>query len=126
MSKLSVSQEHYLKTIYMLSSKAGGARITDIADMLQVTKASACVAVNSLEKSGLVSRGINHEVFLSEAGMDAASAIAERYKLLTVFFMKVLNMDKESAAAGACALEHVMMPDGIHSIELFSNSNEHN
>jgi Mn-dependent DtxR family transcriptional regulator len=38
--------------------------------------------------------------------------------------MKVLNMDKEAAAAGACALEHVMTTDGIHSIELFSNSNE--
>lgn len=35
-------------------------------------------------------------------------------------------MDEESAAAGACVLEQVMTPDGIHSIELFGNLKDSN
>jgi DtxR family Mn-dependent transcriptional regulator len=119
MSKLSVSQGHYLKAIYKLSIKAEGARITDIADTLQVSKASACNAVKALEKNGLVFRDVNHQVCLSSEGKKSALVIAENYEFLKTFFIEILGIDEKSAAIQACTLEHVMSNDSIHSLELF-------
>lgn len=41
MKKLTPSKEHYIKTIYSLFSGGAGARISDIAEKLAVSKASA-------------------------------------------------------------------------------------
>lgn len=117
MSGLSVSKGHYIKAIYKLTKDGNGTRITDIAAALCVSKASVCRAVKELEKAGLTVRRDGHLVYLSEEGKTAATAIVENYEALEAFFVKNLEMDKNLAIRQACALEHIMSSDDLHSIE---------
>jgi Mn-dependent DtxR family transcriptional regulator len=56
MDKLSVTLENYLEAIFELSGREGGAgaRLTDIAERLSVTKATANAAMASLAEKGMV------------------------------------------------------------------------
>ena len=51
---MTASQEDYLKSIYILILHKNEARVTDIADYLQVSKASVNRALKSLKELGLV------------------------------------------------------------------------
>lgn len=117
MPGLTISREHYLKTIYDLSEKEPGVRVTDIADTLHVSKASVCNAVKALQKIGLAFRDESHLVFLTEKGKGSASAISENYQILIDFFIKNLNMNEALAIKQACALEHVMSSEDLLSME---------
>lgn len=57
MSKLTPSQEDYLETIYLEAEKNGCAKVTDIAKLLDVKKASVTGALSNLcEKDSLIMR----------------------------------------------------------------------
>ena len=48
------SLEEYLYSIYALSKEGEGARVTDIANKMEVTKASTNNALNQLKEQGLI------------------------------------------------------------------------
>ncbi|MFP3155019.1 metal-dependent transcriptional regulator [Lachnospiraceae bacterium ZAX-1] len=117
MFELSTSKEHYLKAIYKLALKDGNARVTDIADKLGVTKASACCAVRDLEEKGFVHKGADHHVYLTEKGTRTALTMMRNYALIKRFFIMALGISEQNAGVQACALEHVISDEGICSIE---------
>lgn len=68
MKGLTISQQHYIKAIYELSSEGEGKSISDISDKLAVTKSSACIAMSNLQENGLVHRDVHRLVFLTDKG----------------------------------------------------------
>ena len=48
------SLEEYLYTIYILTKECSRARVTDIAEEMDVTKASTSAALNVLKDQGLI------------------------------------------------------------------------
>lgn len=119
MSKLSNSKEHYLKAIYKLCAKEGSTRITDVAQELGVTKASTCHAVKDLEERGLVYKTSDRRVYLTEEGKNIILPMVKNYELIKKFFVTILGINEQDADVQACALEHVISNDGIHSIKQF-------
>lgn len=117
METLSPSREHYLKAVYRLSEGGDGARITDIAQALGVSKASTCHAVRELQQKELVYRDNRHQVYLSVTGKKVAALVTRNYESLKSFFIEILGIDEEAAAVQACALEHVMSSGSLHSLE---------
>ncbi len=128
MKKLTPSKEHYIKTIYALSSGDEGARISDIADRLSVSKASACVAVDYLQKSKLAFRGEDHRVLLTKEGMRQAVSISDRFAVIRKFLMEILHVGGKTANADACALEHVVSNETLFNMSDYieSKKNEEN
>ena len=57
MMNLTPSREHYIKTIYILSTDNHGVIITELANRLGVTKPSVCTAMKLLQEDDFIYRG---------------------------------------------------------------------
>ena len=113
MGKLTISKEHYLKAIYELERSKEGARISDIAEKLEVAKSSVCVAMNTLQQKKLIERDVYRKVFLTSEGKVEAEFIINKFAVIKRFLIDVFKLDEKKADADACSLEHVV------SIETF-------
>jgi Mn-dependent DtxR family transcriptional regulator len=70
MDKLTFTMENYLEAIYELSSDKEGARVSDIAKRLGVSKASTNSAIVSLADKGLINYEKYKEIFLTDKGLE--------------------------------------------------------
>lgn len=115
MSNLSSSKEHYIKTVYELSAYNNGVRISDIAVKMGVTKTSACLAIQALEKKELIKRDEQRLVFLTDEGERQAILTKDKYTIIKQFLLNVLELDEATADKDACAMEHVISEETLCS-----------
>jgi DtxR family Mn-dependent transcriptional regulator len=109
--KLSASLEDYLEAIYHLTAGADVARSKDIAERLDVSRASVTGALKALSEKGLVNYKPYGYVTLTEEGQQVARRIVRRHEILTRFFEDVLGAETSTAAAAACRTEHTLGPE---------------
>ena len=113
--EVSPSLEDYLEAVLEIAD-AGGARTTDVAERLGVSKASVNHAMGILADHGLVERERYGPVFLTENGMALAQAVQMRHQTIKAFLMTVLGVDEEVAEKDACQIEHVISKDTMNRI----------
>ncbi len=113
------SGENYLETILILRERNGTVRSIDIANELGYAKPSVSRAVKLLEKKGLIVMEHNGELVLTEKGLEMASAIYERHRIISEFFVDILGVDKISADMDACRIEHVISETSFNKIKEF-------
>jgi DtxR family transcriptional regulator, Mn-dependent transcriptional regulator len=99
------SAEDYLEMMLMLQEKHGYIRSIDIAEELGVKKPSVSYATKRLRENGYITMNEDNIISLTETGMEIASRMYERHKLLTEFFI-ALGVDAETARTDACKIEH--------------------
>ena len=109
--KLSASLEDYLEAIYNLSASQRVARSKDIAQSLDVSRASVTSALRTLSEKGLVNYKPYGYITLTDKGHKLAARIAGRHDILKQFFEDVLGVDSNMAHQAACRAEHTMNPD---------------
>lgn len=119
MKKLTFAMENYLEAIYELSREGTGARVSDIAGRLGVTKASTNRAMATLSDKGLVITEKYKEVFLTEAGRKLAEHTSKKHHIIQRFFTEILNIDPSIADKDACSIEHVISSNSIDAMEKF-------
>jgi Mn-dependent DtxR family transcriptional regulator len=112
--------ENYLEAVYELSEDGRGARLTDIAERLSVTKSTANAAMSTLSSRGLVDAGKYRRVLLTREGKKIAGAVAAKHKIIKRFFIEVLRMDEITADDDACAIEHVISDASLAAMDAFS------
>ncbi|ADY55876.1 iron (metal) dependent repressor, DtxR family [Syntrophobotulus glycolicus DSM 8271] len=117
MEKLTFTMENYLEAIYELSLDGAGARVSDIAERLGVTKASTNSAMSTLSEKGLISNEKYKEVFLTPEGLKLAKLTANKHHVIQQFLLHVLNLDPVVADEDACAIEHVISNDTVSAME---------
>jgi len=105
------SMAHYLMAIRSLLSERGYARATDVAEHLDITRASASVAIAGLRGKGLVEEDERHFLKLTEHGVVLARTIISNRMLLIRFLRDVLLIDPEKAEEDACKTEHLLSPE---------------
>jgi Mn-dependent DtxR family transcriptional regulator len=108
--------ENYLEAIYELSVEGMGARVSDIAKQLGVTKASTNSAIKTLADKGLITNEKYGEVFLTDAGRQMAETTSRKHHIIRGFFIDVLKIDAECADRDACAIEHVISTDAVQAM----------
>ncbi|MEA4893366.1 MAG: metal-dependent transcriptional regulator [Peptococcaceae bacterium] len=114
MNTLTPSQVHYIKAIHELASGSEeGVRVCDIAQRLGLTKASASLAISKLEKEKLVRKDGRRQIFLTPEGERHAVLLLDKCEIIRQFLVEVLGVGKETAAADACAIEHVISVDTL-------------
>ncbi len=113
MNKMTKSQENYIKTIYELSRNGAGARISDIAAKLEVTKASASVGIKTLQEMNLIRRDEDRLVYLTSEGVVRAKVITGKFSIIRDFLSNVLLIDEKIAHDDACAMEHVLSTETL-------------
>ena len=98
------SAEMYLETIFVLS-KNGKVRSIDIAKTMGFSRPSVSVTIHNLEKEKYVNIESDGSITLAPKGQEIAQRIYERHTVITSM-LEQLGVDKETAAADACKIEH--------------------
>ncbi|KPU43120.1 transcriptional regulator MntR [Oxobacter pfennigii] len=119
MEKLSFSMENYLEAIYELSGEGTGARVSDIAGRMGVTKASTNRAMTALAEKGLISNEKYKEIFLTSEGLKLAELTSRKHHVIENFLVKVLKVPPDIAQTDACSIEHVISSDSVAAMENF-------
>ena len=103
--KIQESAENYLESILMLKEEKGFVRSIDIAHHMDFSKPSISRAMGLLRENGYITMDKDGFINLTEAGMEIASRIYERHRLLTQW-LTALGVSPETAAEDACRIEH--------------------
>ena len=99
------ASEDYLEAMLMMKEKHGYVRSIDVAEFLGVTKPSVSYATKRLRESGHITMDKDGLITLTDTGMAVASSMLDRHKTRTAFLIDI-GVDKETAEADACKIEH--------------------
>ncbi len=124
MHRLSSANQDYLETIFLLSQEImEEVRPTDIANRLNVSKASVNQAIKALKAAGFVNNERYGPVVLTEKGRFEARRIHFLHHLIKAFMMSTLNIREEIAEKEACQIEHVIGNQTVKAIVNFMRNN---
>ena len=113
------SLEEYLYTIYVLSENNDGARVTDIANKMEVTKASTNNALNLLKKQGLINYEKYRNITLTKEGIARAKYIERRHGLFRKFLRDIIKTDPHLVEQETEKLAHCISCHTAAKLEKF-------
>lgn len=99
------STEDYLELIADLISTQGEARLTDLAQRLGVSHATAAKTVQRLSRDGYVRTLPYRSIFLTDAGSTIAADAKKRHEIVHEFLLAI-GVDEATAAIDAEGIEH--------------------
>ena len=105
-----------METILVLGQEKPYVRSIDIANELGFSKPSVSVAMKNLRTNGYILVDENGHITLTESGRTIAETIYERHTALSDWLMK-LGVDRETASADACRIEHVISAESFAAIK---------
>lgn len=113
---LQESGEMYLETILILSRQKGSVRSVDISEHMGYSKPSVSRAVGLLKSGNYIIMEDDGHITLTPAGREIAEKILLRHTLLTEMLVR-LGVDRETASADACKMEHVISDETFEAIK---------
>ncbi|MBF7096807.1 metal-dependent transcriptional regulator [Alkalibacter mobilis] len=116
---LSESVEMYLETIYFIQENHGHAHVIDIANMMNVSKASVSKTMNQLKEEGLVNKETYGHITLTDKGETISREIVKKHYSISRFLEKSLKLNPSEAAKNACKMEHIISDEMIKAIEMY-------
>ncbi|MFW5790379.1 MAG: metal-dependent transcriptional regulator [Halanaerobiaceae bacterium] len=102
------SMEDYLEAILEITRESGSARISEIADKLDLAASSVSEVIGKLAQMQLVTQKKYGPVLLTSKGRDYAEIISCRHQMIKKFLTNVLGVDEVIAENDACMMEHVI------------------
>lgn len=113
---ISAAMQDYLEEILNLSNQVGTVRVTDLAERLNLTKASVSQALCQLREQGLIVQERYGPVELTERGRRYGGIVRRRHRVLSSFLTVVLKLDHETAEKDACQMEHAVSSETIERL----------
>ena len=113
---LQESGEMYLESILILSRKNGFVRSVDISEHMGYSKPSVSRAVGLLRSGNYITMDRDGHIRLTDTGRAVAERILSRHTLLTELLIR-LGVDKDTASADACKMEHVISEQTFSAIK---------
>lgn len=126
LEKLTSSGEDYLEAIYQLGGSTSSVRSVDLADKLDVSKASVNKAVNNLKSAGLVEQPHYGDITLTKRGLLYARGVQSRHEVLREFLIEVLGVEPDIAEDEACKMEHAVSDDTLYRWTEFMDAQKKN
>ncbi len=118
---LSKSLEEYVKEMYVLKMNKGEIRVTDIANSLQVSKASVNKAIKQLDAEEIVEYETYGEIKLTEEGEKVAKKILEAYDITYLFLNEILQVDSKLAEAEAKEMKNILSDNTINKLAKYTH-----
>ncbi|MBQ6399294.1 MAG: metal-dependent transcriptional regulator [Clostridia bacterium] len=112
------SGEMYLETILVLSKKQNRVRAVNVAEEMELSKASVSIALGKLKASGCVTVDEGGQLSLTEKGRGIAEKIYERHQVLSRILM-CLGVDEKTAVDDACRMEHVISDTSFAAVKRY-------
>lgn len=121
-ANISDALKGYLKAVYTLAQQYTEVRITDISNMLGISKPSVNRAVNALKKAGLVEHRPYGSIFLTDAGLAAAKAIAEKDETAAKFLSAALGISYDAALADAALISGKLSDEILNKMKNYARN----
>jgi len=118
-NELSESLEDYLEIILQLEKTNRVARQKEIAEKLNIKRASVTGALKTLAEKELVNYEPYSYITLTKKGRKIANEIARRHMAIKDFLCRVLQIDASRAEDTACRMEHAMDNKSVDSLVKF-------
>ena len=107
-----MANEDYLESIYRIMDAQdafdSGIRSVDVAEQLDVSKASVNKAITTLKEAGMVEQTRYGRVTLTTRGREYGKDVWHRHRTLRLFLVKELGVDEKTADEEACLMEHAL------------------
>ena len=110
------SVEDYLEAILVLKEKNGMVRSIDVVHHMNYSKPSISRAMSLLRENGYITMDKEGLIDLTDAGMEIASRIYERHRLLSKWLV-ALGVSPETASEDACRIEHDVSDETFQKIK---------
>ena len=98
---MSGSSIRYLLAIYQLSDGGAAVRSVDIANLLQVTRASVVKSLKKLTEEGAIHKDYYGNIQLTPMGMQLGNRISTEYELLFSCFAHHFGLSEDQARQDA-------------------------
>lgn len=116
---LSNTLQDYLEAILILTEQDDAVRISDLAQLLGITKPSVTEGVKALAAQGLLRHEKYGPVFLTAKGKKMAIKVRQRHLVLKQFLINVLGVSPALAEKDACLMEHAVSSDTVARLVQF-------
>jgi len=115
------SQEDYLREMYSLfeESADGNINSVDIARKLGVSKAAVSKMLHKMKDEDLVEMAPYSAVAFSKQGLFQAEKVMHKHRIIEVFLVEILKVDKKKMHSEAHALEHYFSDKSIKRLAKF-------
>lgn len=110
------SMEDYLEIIYKLIEQKGYARVSDIAEVLEVHPSSVTKMVQKLDQSQYLVYEKYRGLVLTPKGRKMGKRLVERHQLLEEF-LRIIGVDEALIYDDVEGIEHHLSWDSITNIE---------
>ncbi|MNP06507.1 Transcriptional regulator MntR [compost metagenome] len=110
------SMEDYLERIYKLIDEKGYARVSDIAEGLEVHPSSVTKMIQKLDKDEYLIYEKYRGLILTTKGKKIGKRLVDRHQLLEEF-LSVIGVQPENIYADVEGIEHHLSWDSITQIE---------
>ncbi|MFD2116079.1 transcriptional regulator MntR [Paenibacillus yanchengensis] len=110
------SMEDYLERIYKLIEEKGYARVSDIAEGLEVHPSSVTKMIQKLDKDSYLIYEKYRGLVLTTKGKKMGKRLMERHHLLESF-LETIGVQEENIYADVEGIEHHLSWDSITCIE---------
>jgi Mn-dependent DtxR family transcriptional regulator len=107
-TELTHSSIHHLLAINSLLKENGYSRSVDIANLLNISRASVSITTTKLKEKGFVSEDKNRFLSLSKKGKDLVNSVLSKRRIVEMFFREVLDLSSQEAEIEACKVEHLL------------------
>lgn len=109
------SMEDYIEQIYMLIEAKGYARVSDIAEALQVHPSSVTKMVQKLDKDEYLNYEKYRGLILTSKGKKIGKRLVYRHELLEQF-LEIIGVNKENIYHDVEGIEHHLSWNSIDRI----------
>ena len=116
--ELTLKQQSYVESIGELQRRHGHAHVTELANVLEVSKPSVVQMLGRLTDIGMIKRD-SAEVTLTRAGQTVVGELGDIQALLEEFLVDELGMGPSAARIDACRLEHVVSPALVQKLRKY-------
>ena len=116
--KIQASAEDYLEAILVLTKQNGKVRAIDIANHMGFSKPTISIIMKQFRDNGYITLDDERNIHLTEKGAAIAIEIHERHTVLSNVLIAI-GVDKETAFADACKIEHNMSEKTFECIKAF-------
>lgn len=111
------SMEDYLERIYKLIDEKGYARVSDIAEGLEVHPSSVTKMIQKLDKDEYLIYEKYRGLILTPKGKKIGKRLVDRHQLLEQF-LTIIGVQEENIYADVEGIEHHLSWDSITQIEM--------
>jgi len=110
------SMEDYLERIYLLIDEKGYARVSDIAEGLEVHPSSVTKMIQKLDKDNYLIYEKYRGLIMTPKGKKMGKRLVDRHQMLEEF-LNVIGVQEENIYADVEGIEHHLSWDSITCIE---------